>query len=96
MTSLIERYPEADIVFMTPLHRMTETRKNREPLSSFVNAIREVAEFYSIPVLDLYATAGIQPQLEIHRKKFAPDGLHPNDDGHVKMADYIEASLLAL
>ena len=96
MTSLIERYPEANIVFMTPLHRATETRKNREPLSSFVKVIKEVAEFYSIPVLDLYSTAGIQPQLDIHKKKFAPDGLHPNNAGAEKIADRLGAFLHSL
>lgn len=96
MSSLIEKYPEATIVFMTPLHRATENRAGREPLSVFVSIIREVAEFYSIPVLDLYACAGIQPQLAAHRERFAPDGLHPNDAGAAKIAERLGHFLLAL
>ena len=96
MSSLIEKYPEATIVFMTPLHRQTESRAGREPLSVFVSIIREVAEFYSIPVLDLYATAGIQPQLSVHRKLFAPDGLHPNDAGAKKIAERLGHFLMTL
>ena len=34
-----------------------------------------------MPVLDLFKISGIQPSLEIHRKKYMPDGLHPSDDG---------------
>ena len=96
MMTLIERYPEADIVFMTPLHRATENRANRPSLCEFVKVIREVAEFYSLPVLDLYAMSGIQPQLEIHKKKYAPDGLHPNDAGAEKIADRLGAFILSL
>ncbi len=96
MSSLIEKYPEATIIFMTPLHRATERRKGREPLCAFVSVIREVAEFYSLPVLDLYAAAGIQPQLACQREKYAPDGLHPNDAGAAKLADRLGAFLLGL
>ncbi len=96
MTSLINRFPNATIVFMTPLHRATENRKGRPSLCEFVKAIREVAEFYSIPILDLYASAGIQPQLEAHKVRFAPDGLHPNNAGAEKLANRLGAYLLSL
>ena len=96
MSSLIERYPEAEIIFMTPLHRSSETCKNRPSLCEFVKVIREVAEFYSLPVLDLYAMSGIQPQLEVHKKKYAPDGLHPNNAGAEKIADRLGAFILSL
>lgn len=96
MSSLIEKYPAATIVFMTPLHRSTENRANREPLSAFVSIIREVAQFYSLPVLDLYATAGIQPQLSVHREMYAPDGLHPNNTGAEKIANRLGAFLNTL
>jgi lysophospholipase L1-like esterase len=96
MSSLIEKYPAATIVFMTPLHRSTENRANREPLSAFVSIIREVAQFYSLPVLDLYAAAGIQPQLSVHREMYAPDGLHPNNTGAEKIANRLGAFLNTL
>lgn len=97
MTTLIERYPTAEIVFMTPLHRANEKRDGWQwILSDYVRAIREVAEYYALPVLDLYAMSGIQPQVEVNRQKYAPDGLHPNDAGAERIADRLGAFLLSL
>ncbi len=92
---LINRYPNGQIVFMTPLHRTVEERGERR-LKDFVRAIREVTEFYGIPVLDLYATSGIQPQVQVIMDKFCPDGLHPNDAGHEKIYRRLRAFLEAL
>lgn len=78
---LINRYPLAQIVFITPLHRENEDRGGRR-LKDFVLAIREVAEYYAVPVLDLYSTSGIQPMVPAIKKNLCPDGLHPNDRGH--------------
>ncbi len=92
---LIERYPTATLLFMTPLHRRNELATTNErgrpcsPLIGYVRAIREVAERYSIPVLDLYACSGIAPQTEIGRATYAPDGLHPNDRGAERIADLL-------
>ena len=96
MRTTIERFPDAQIIIMTPLHRATENRANRPSLCEFVRAIRECAEFYSIPVLDLYARSGIQPQLEVYKTRFAPDGLHPNDRGAEKLADLLGAFMMTL
>lgn len=95
MRKLIERYPDAQIVFMTPLHRSNEERGERR-LKDFVEVIKEVAVYYAIPVLDLYATSGIQPQVPIIMKKFCPDGLHPNDAGQEKIYRRLRAFLEAL
>lgn len=81
MRKLLERYPDADLVFMTPLHRYVEERGERR-LKDFVEAIRETAEYYGIPVVDLYAESGIQPQVERMQSRYCPDGLHPNEAGH--------------
>ena len=96
MTRLIERYPDATIVFMSPLHRAVEEQANKLPLSGYVAIIREVAAYYAIPVLDLYTVSGIQPQVPILRQKFMPDGLHPNDAGAEKIADRLGNFLLSL
>ena len=86
-TSLINRYPESDIVFMTPLHRdYGDIHENawahKAAFPEWVKAIKEVCEYYSLPVLDLYATSGLQPALPIINDKYMPDKLHPNDAGH--------------
>lgn len=87
-TSLIEKYPDSKIVILTPLHRISEDNKSPN-LRSFVEAIREVAEYYSLPVLDLYAVSGLQPRVPVIQERFVPDGLHPNDAGHGILAQKI-------
>ncbi|MBQ8351968.1 MAG: SGNH/GDSL hydrolase family protein [Clostridia bacterium] len=93
-SSLIKKYPAAVIAIMTPLHRANEDNPRGDGnkptdvgrLIDYVRIIREVAEEYALPVLDLYAFGGIQPKLEEQRVLYAPDGLHPNDAGHVVIA----------
>ncbi|MBR7141212.1 MAG: SGNH/GDSL hydrolase family protein [Clostridia bacterium] len=81
--NLMEHNPKATIVFMTPLHRLEEDAHDGKPcLREYRNAIKEVCEYYSIPVLDLYAVGGMQPHVEVQRNLYMPDGLHPNDLGH--------------
>ena len=88
-TSLITRFPEALIVVITPLHRLNEEEPVNEnghrrdgTLKDYVNAIRQVAEYYSLPVLDAYKESGLQPAVPVIQEKYVPDGLHPNDAGH--------------
>ena len=101
--TLLEKYPTAEIVFLTPLHRLSEEVvmnergiRNVAPLSGYVAAIREVAAYYSLPVLDLYANSGIQPRVDIIRQAFTPDGLHPNDAGHARIASRLEGLMRTL
>ena len=92
---LYERYPEAQLVVMTPTHRLSEDDKDWNErgirrvgvLADYVAAIRQVAEYYSIPVLDLWRVSGIQPKVPVLKEKYMPDGLHPNDAGHVLIAN---------
>jgi len=101
--SLLEKYPEAVIVVLTPLHRLLEDSHQGDGskaygplLQEYVENIRRAAEYYSLPLLDLYALSGMQPAVDVIREKFMPDGLHPNDAGHVILADRIGAFLEAL
>ena len=93
-TRLINRYPGKLIVLCTPLHRLGEESKWGEhkdaaagSLLDYVRGVRQVAEYYGIPVLDLFAISGIQPAVELQRELFMPDGLHPNDAGHELLAN---------
>ena len=93
------KYPAAVIVFMTPLHRLTEDEPsmgNGLPLKAYVDIIKEVAQFYSIPVLDLYAMSGIQPRVPVQQEKYCPDGLHPNGEGHKLIASRLTGFLKSL
>ena len=96
-TSLLEKYPAAQFVIITPLHRATECIPNMhgKVLKDYVEEIRRAAEYYSLPVLDLYAEYGVQPAVPVMKDMYMPDGLHPNDAGHViltnKIAKFIES-----
>ena len=102
--ALIEKYPEADIVVLTPLHRLNEDNPYGDgfkviptaPLKTYVEIIREVAEYYSLPVLDLYAASGMQPKVPVICRKYMPDGLHPSDAGYEILARKITQFLKAL
>lgn len=92
---LIDTYPTAVIAVCTPLHRTEENvpNVNGYVLADYVKAIRETAEYYSLPIIDLYATAGMQPELESSRERYMPDGLHPNDEGQRLIAERIASFL---
>ena len=94
-TYLTEKYLGVPVVILTPLHRENEDNGNvtrtyaYKPLKEYVNAIREVAKYYSFPVLDLFATSNLQPNIPPVKEAFIPDGLHPNDAGHKILANKI-------
>jgi len=92
---LIKTFPKAELVIMTPLHRTSEETTINEiglpchKLIDYVNMEKKYCEYYSIPCLDLWSTSGIQPCNPVLLERFAPDGLHPNDRGHERIADRI-------
>ncbi len=96
---LVEKYPAARIVIMTPLQRADQhnpSAHNGRPLIDYVDTIIEIAAAYSLPVIDLYRTCGISADLPIHLQMYLPDGLHPNDAGACRMAERIAGFLSAL
>ena len=102
-TALTEKSPDVPVVILTPLHRLNEDSpkgdNKPEPvgtLKEYVNIIREVAEYYSFPVLDLYKESGLQPKVPVIQQKYIPDGLHPNDDGNAILAHKIARFLETL
>ena len=103
-TKLYERYPAAQLVVMTPTHRLSETDsvmnefgvRRSGNLRAYVQAIRDAAEDFAVPVLDLFRVSGIQPSVPALREAYMPDGLHPNDAGHAKIADKLIGFLQTL
>lgn len=103
-TELLEKFPESPIVVITPLHRLNEDNprgdsnkpQNVGTLKTYVEIIREVAEYYSLPILDLYKESGLQPNVPIINEKYFADGLHPNDEGHKVIAKKIASFLQTL
>ncbi len=91
---LKEKYPKAFIFIITPLHRATEASLRGDgkklfdmyPLITYINAIREVAEYYSLDILDLFEDKELTYD---NLSKYFPDGLHPNDLGHKILSERI-------
>ena len=94
---MLENKPEITWFFITPIQRNYDkvpaegetkgkrTNKYGKTLDEYVQAIKEIAEYYSIPVLDLYHNcfAGdANKTVEL----YLTDGLHPNAAGHKIMA----------
>lgn len=100
-TKLITKYPLGRIVVLTPTHRADENEihtfsDGKFVLIDFVRAIREVAENYSLPVLDLYKMSGFFPSITAQKELLMPDGLHPNDLGYEKLVQVIDSYLKSL
>lgn len=101
---LITRYPKAQLVVMTPLHRCSEDDgpfnekgvRLVSDLRGYVDAIIEIAGFYAIPVLDLYRVSGIQPRVPELKERYMPDGLHPSDAGNAQIAEKLMGFLKTL
>lgn len=112
MQYLKERFPLQQIVLMTPVHRafatfgpknvqQDETYANSIGLfvDAYVAAIKEAANVWAVPVIDLHALSGLYPLAVSHGRFFANPGrdlLHPSAAGHERMARTIYAQLLAL
>lgn len=104
LNKIFSRYPAADVVIMTPLHRLNEENctynemgvRRQTNLEGYVNAIQDVAAFYGVPVLDLFRTAGINPIVPVQKELYMPDGLHPNDVGQARIAQRLIGFLKTL
>ena len=94
MDALQTRYVGKPILILSPLHRTDEDnplgdgRKPRSvaPLKVYREILINVAQYYALPVLDLYSVSGIQPEHPICGARLMPDGLHPSDEGHAILA----------
>ncbi len=101
--ALIKRYSHSLIVIMTPTHRLYEDClfngigiRNAATLSDYVDAEKQVARYYGLPVLDLYAMSGLNPVIPEIMSAYMPDGVHPNDAGHELIAKRLLAFLNSL
>ena len=101
LDSLKRMYPTKQIVLMTPIHRgpaqFSDT--NIQPseefcngcgeyIDAYVKALKEASEIWSIPVIDTYSLCGLLPSRKEH-SCYVPgnnDFLHPNEDGHHRIA----------
>ena len=106
------RYPTKQIVVLTPIHRagFYANDKNWQPteewangcgefVSAYVQASREAADVWAVPVIDWASSSGLFPLMDEHVQYFANgdrDRLHSNDKGHERLARTLMQQLLAL
>ena len=101
MNGLQAAYPVQPIVILTPLHRLNEDDPRGDsdkptlqgPLRVYRDILLETALRCALPVLDLYAVSGMNPENPVQRAALMPDGLHPNAAGHRILARKIAAFL---
>lgn len=82
---------DAVVVFITPLKRgmfeteplYTDPNASGNKLEDYVKAIKEVAELYGIPVIDLFEKGGFN---EENFAELTIDNLHPNELGYEKIS----------
>ena len=69
--------------------------KTGKTFREYVNAIREVAAYYSLIVLDAYSYSGLTPMTEIgaSNRVFFRDGLHLNAAGGERLARWMYPQL---
>ena len=94
---LINKYPGKTIMFITPMknrgyiaggktcYAWNEPNEIGKTLTDYRNAIIEVCDYYSIPVLDLYSSSGISPMVNSQVNELMPDHLHPNTKGNLEV-----------
>ena len=98
--ALINRFPKSQIVFMSPLHRLNEDSvcgdNKPEPVGTlydYTEILRTVTRKYSIAFLDMLQLSGMTPRIPAQQALYMPDGLHPNDAGHEKIAQCLKGCL---
>ena len=63
-------------------------------MSNYVKAIKEVAEFNALPVIDSHAISNLMPYNANNRTKYFQDGLHPNAAGASVLAKAVYDELI--
>lgn len=110
MKHLKTHFPTKQIIFLTPIHRAYANfgANNVQPNESYANsiglyvdeyvqAVKEAANIWAVPVIDLNCISGLFPLMDEHTIYFRnaeKDRLHPNTTGHQRMAYAISYQLL--
>ncbi len=112
MEKLKKTYSDKQIIILTPIHRAfaTFSEKNIQPeeryankiglfIDDYVKAIRETADVWAVPVVDLFSLCGLYPMLPEHYQYFnkpETDRLHPNTLGQLRIAKTLYYQFFAL
>ena len=94
--NILQANPKVKLLICTPFYRGSkESNDNKDAdsymvndkyLRDFVNVMKDVTDYYHIPVEDLYSTSGIKT---FNSSTYLKDGISLNDDGHILVADKI-------
>jgi len=111
MTFLKDRYPQQQIIIMTPVHRGFAgfSEKNVQPEESFANGqglyldayvetLKKASSIWAVPLIDLYSISGLYPMSDSHVPYFRngkTDRLHLNATGNLRLAKTIKYQLLS-
>lgn len=112
LSYLKKNFPRQQIVIFTPIHRgyarfsdhniqPDESHANGagEYIDAYVDALRRAGELWSVPVIDFFGDSGVYPSEEsndMYIAKKDTDRLHPNDNGHYRLARTAQYQLLRL
>ena len=102
MQGLCDTYPQARIVFVTPMKRIRDgdvhmTNLNGNTLEEFANAIVTAGKSYSrIEVIDLYHDKTCDFTKDMDYDTYWSDGLHPKSAGHEIIAQRMYELLFQL
>ncbi len=112
LSYLKTNFPTQQIVILTPIHRAFATfgSSNVQPseeyangaglyLDDYIHAIRKSGDVWAVPVIDLYSLSGLFPLEQSHDRYIADpdsDRLHPNDEGHYRLARTLQYQLMSL
>ncbi len=112
LSTIKKMFPSKQIVLLTPIHRagFYANDKNWQPtedytniggeyLKSYVDAVKEAGNIWAMPVIDLNALCGLYPMADEHVQYFHngdTDRLHPNDEGHRRIARTLMYQLISL
>ena len=101
MRGLKENYPDAEVVFVTPLPNVLHDilRKDRPELMSqrvIVDSMIALAREYEFDVIDLYDSNLLDSHDAAVISNYMPDGVHCNPDGYRILAEHIAADLIRL
>lgn len=105
-------YPTKQVILLTPIHRAyaefgdnnvqpDENWQNNigEWFSTYVETIKQAGRVWSVPVIDTNALCGLYPILDSNAPFFSnsnTDRLHPNTEGHKRIAKTLMYQLLSL
>ena len=100
---LLDKYLSKQIIFCTPIKRCQSPYSSVNSMNTYGKTledygaiIKEVCSYYSIPVIDLYAESGLNPQVSSQSSLFDSYKTHPYQLGHNMIARVVAGKIKSL